>query len=136
MKKGMFLGLVLGCGALLLTGCGGSGAHTLKCTQKGDGMNMEMTLHYNSDDTKIEKIEITQEMELPEGTSETDAATYKTAFEEQCAQTGLKCTAKVKGNTIVIDYSGTPSDVGYDAIESKTMDEVKEQAKDSGLTCE
>lgn len=136
MKKGMVLGLVLGCGALLLTGCGGSDAHTLKCTQKGDGSNVELTLHYNSDDTKIEKIDITQEMVLPEGTSESDASAYKAAFEEQCNLTGMKCSVKLNGNKVIIDYSGAPADVGYNSIESKSLEEVKKQAKDNGMVCE
>ena len=69
-------------GALLLTGCGGSG-HTLTCSQELEGIKMESTVYFNNAEDKVEKVvtEVTQTFD-----SEDEA---KTA----ASQEDLVCTA-------------------------------------------
>ena len=132
MKK-MYLGLVgLGCGALLLTGCGGS-AHTLKCTQNSDGSEMTITIYYNSDETKAENVKLEGVYDAS-GVSEADLKEGKKQLEKQCDNSNYKkCKVTTSGKKLVMTMEVSPDYLGYDG---QSLKETKEKAISTGYDCE
>lgn len=136
MKNKKLLGLtVLGCGALLLTGCG-SGTK-LTCETTESGMTMKYILSYDNNKEKIEKVTTEATMDL--GESEygdlLDMDALKEEAEKQCDEqdTG-DCRVTVDGKKLTISISGKAEDI-LDNDENKTYDEAKKYFENEGYTC-
>jgi hypothetical protein len=132
MKK-MYLGLVgLGCGALLLTGCGGS-AHTLKCTQKYGDNEMTLTIYYNSDETKAESITGETIVDETKKTEE-EFESHRDAIEDQCKNIDVKsCKVTTSGKKIILTVEANPEYFGYNG---ESLKEAKESFAKEDFKCE
>lgn len=132
MKK-MYLGLIgLGCGALLLTGCGGN-AHTLKCTQKSDGSDITMTVYYNDDETKAKSVKA-ESIYDGSSLSDEDFKEGKEELEKMCDSSPYKsCKITTSGKKVIMTIEANPEDLGYDG---QSLKAAKENAKNAGYKCE
>lgn len=134
MKKINYLGLVgLGCGTLLLAGCGGK-AHTLTCEMKSDEQSQKVEITFNSDETKAESVWM--EMTVPLGDEVTDdqIEQSKEAIKSGCESAGYKkCKVSVSGKKITYSFEASPEEAGYNA--TGNIDEVKKEAEADGFTC-
>ena len=133
--------ITLGCGALLLTGCGGN-SHTLTCEKEfEDGQHEILDLKYNDDETKLEEIEATMEIEISEGTSDEEIEQAKSMYESMlCNGEGYKCSVDEKGGKLVVTLSGgvdelSSLEIVADIEEGKTLEELKKEAEEEGYTC-
>lgn len=141
MKKINMLGLtVLGCGALLLTGCGGDGgssAHSLKCSASENGQSVELEFNFNDDETKLEKVSMSIVMEVPEGTSDEEVESTVSLLKSQC-QTDEgkaldKCDVKLSGKKLTVTQVGAADKMGYDG--TKTKEDIKSTTEAAGYSC-
>ncbi len=134
MKKKYLLLLGLGCGALFLTGCGGS-AKELKCVQedKESGSKMEMVVEFNDDETKVEKATVTMVADLSEAGEELAALVkenpdmLKSMF---CTESD-DCDVKLDGNTVTAKYSVTE----FDEEDQGSKADIKKELEDEGFSC-
>jgi hypothetical protein len=135
MKNFKMLGLVgLGCGALLLTGCGGSG-HKLKCEQKTDNQEITLEVVYNSDETKAEKATMDMIIPIPDGTSDEEIQQAKSMLELSCsAGTYDKCEVKQSKSSLTMHIEGSAQSLGG-VEESKSLKDAKTELEQSGYTC-
>ena len=132
MKK--YLGLVgLGCGALLLAGCGGK-SHTLTCTMKDDTQKQTVEIQFNSDETKAEKISMELVMTFDDSVTSEQLVQSQEALKEGCESAGYtNCKAKVSGHELTYSFDGTPETVGFEA--NGKLEDVKKDAEADGYTC-
>ena len=132
MKK-MYLGVLgLACGALLLTGCGGS-SHTLKCTQKYGDNEMTLTIYYNSDNTKAESITGVTIVDETNKTEE-EFESHRDAIEEQCRNIDVKsCKVTTNGKKIILTVEADPEYFGYNG---ESLKELKESFAKEDFKCE
>ena len=130
-----YLGMVgLGCGLLLLTGCGGN---KLTCTaveeEEGFGSSdTKIVFHYDSDWKKIESIDMEMSVDLE---SDEMLEMYKGFFDEMCEmdEAPKDCEVKTKGNNITLKSSGSAEEMDYEKETSK--EEVIENLEEEGYTC-
>ncbi len=138
MEKYKFFGFVgLGCGLLLLTGCGGgSSAHSLTCRQKTQGQDIKLEVKFNSNETKIEKSSMTITYDIPDGTSSDEIETAKNVLELDCSSGQYdKCTVNVEDKSLVMSIEGTSKSLSG-IEESTSLKEAKEELEHAGYTCE
>ena len=136
MNKFKVLGFtVLGCGALLLTGCGGGGssAHTLNCSIEEDGQSMKVEVKFNDEETAAEKVTMEMSVTIPDGTSDEEIEAAKQMFESSCAAgTYDKCDVSVSGGKLKVTMVGKAEDMDF---AKGTLEETKKSAEDAGYTC-
>lgn len=132
MKK--YLGLVgLGCGVLLLSGCGGK-AHTLTCTMKDDTQTQTVEIKFNDEETKAENVSMELVMTFDDSVTSEQLEQSKDALKEGCESAGYKnCKASTSGNKLTYSFEGTPETVGFEA-EGK-LEDVKKAAESEGYSC-
>lgn len=133
MKKINYLGLVgLGCGALLLSGCGAS--HTLTCEMKTGGQEMTYEIEFNKDETKVESVSVEFVLDLGSEATDEEVEQSKEAIKENCTEYGYKnCKVSAKGKKITYSYESSAAEAGFDA-EAK-LEDVKSDAEKSGFSC-
>ncbi len=114
-------------GALLLTGCGGSG-HTLTCSQEMDGIKMESTVYFNDAEDKVEKVvtEVTQTFDSE------DEAKAAAAQEDLVCTAYEDCSIKQSGKKATLKYTEKKD---LSAYEGQTKDDLKKEAESAGATC-
>ena len=114
-------------GALLLTGCGGSG-HTLTCSQEMEGIKMESTVYFNDAEDKVEKVvtEVTQTFD-----SEDEAKTAASQEDLVCSAYE-ECSIKQSGKKATLKYTEKNN---LEEYEGKTKDDLKKEAESAGATC-
>ena len=134
MKKINYFGLVgLGCGALLLAGCGGK-AHTLRCEMKSGDQSNVVEIQFNSDETKAEKIFVELSMNVGEEATSEQIEQSKEYLIKGCESSGNKnCKVNVSGKTITYSYETTPEDANFEA--DGKLEDVKKEAESDGYTC-
>ncbi|MBR1386475.1 MAG: hypothetical protein IJ568_06565 [Bacilli bacterium] len=142
MKSKKYLALLgIGCGALLLTGCGGN-AHTLTCEQSNDESEETVVaeIKFNDDETKVERVSV--EMTLDASKSGEDVTEDQLEESKELLESVFcsekekmdKCEIKISGKKVVIKMSGTADAVGYEG--DKTLEEFKKEAEEQeGMTC-
>ena len=134
MKKINYLGLVgLGCGALLLSGCGGK-AHTLTCELNTDDQKQKVEFQFNSDETKAEKLYMEMTMKINEDVTDDQIDQAKDAMKSGCEDAGYKnCKISVSGRNLTYSFETTPDVLGYDP--ANTLEETKKDDESDGYTC-
>lgn len=138
-KKNLAL-LGIGCGALLLTGCGGN-AHTLTCEQTDDenGESIVAELTFNDDETKVESVSMEMTFDLSKSEEEITKDKIDEAKEMLektfCNQKEKidKCEVKASDKKITIKMSGKADALGYES--DKTLEEFKKDAEKDGAKC-
>lgn len=133
MKKINYLGLVgLGCGALLLAGCGKS--HTLTCTMKSDDQSQTIEIGFNSDETKAETVWMEMTMNLGDDVTEEQVSQSKDAIQQGCEQAGYKkCKVSTSGKKLTYSFESTPDEAGFEA--EGTLEDTKKAAEADGYSC-
>lgn len=134
MKKINYLGLVgLGCGALLLSGCGGK-AHTLTCEMNTDDQNQKVEIQFNSDETKAEKLFMEMTMTIADDITDEQVTQAKDAMKSGCEDAGYKdCKVSVSGKKLTYSFEAEPDVLGYDT--SNNLEDTKKEAEADGYTC-
>lgn len=134
MKKINYLGLVgLGCGALLLAGCGGK-SHTLTCTMESGDQKQTIEIGFNSDETKAETIWMEMTMSLGDDISSEQVDQSKDAIKSGCEQAGYKkCKVTSSGKKLTYSFETTPDSAGFEAEGS--LADTKKAAEADGYTC-
>ena len=134
MKNLKYFGIIgLGCGLLFLTGCGSSD-HTLKCEKTDDTMTSSLEVVFNSDETNVDKINVTESYPAPEGTPKEEIEVAKNMLEEDCNLYLFEnCSAKISDNKVIVTYSADTDKLG---INNGTLEDVQEQIEKLGYTCE
>jgi len=130
-----YLGMVgLGCGLLLLTGCGGN---KLTCTmsEEEEGVassEAEVVIHYDSDWKKIESIDMEMSIEVEDDEM---LEMYEGFFGGMCEmdEAPKECDVKTKGNKITLSASGDAKEMDYEQDTSK--EDLIEQLENEGYTC-
>ncbi len=133
MKKINYLGLVgIGCGALLLAGCGKS--HTLKCELKSGEQSQVVEIQFNSDETKAESVWMEMTMNLGDDVTEEQVSQSKDAIKDGCESAGYKkCKVSASGKKITYSFETTPDEAGFEA--QGTLEDTKKEAEADGYTC-
>ena len=139
MKKKNLAVFTLGCGLLLLTGCGGN---KLTCTvdmsDELDGfgtMEAEVVFHFDSDWKKVEEFDMEMIVELSDEFEDEAMDLFKGQLEEMCEgdDAPKDCEVKVKGNKATLTASGDSEIMEIE--EDMTKEEVIEAMEDEGFTC-
>ena len=114
-------------GALLLTGCGGSG-HTLTCSQEEGGVSMESTIYFNDAEDKVEKVvtEVTQTFD-----SEEDAKAAA-AQEDLVCSAYDDCSIKQSGKKATLKYTEKKD---LEEFEGRSKEDLKKEAEAGGAKC-
>lgn len=151
MKNKKYLGLLgLGCGVLLLTGCGGktlSGGKTLNCEMDmsdmlaGMGnMNAEIEIDYNSDGTEAEKATMTMTVEVTsDDVTDEMIDSLEESLQGECDTEDSKfdsCKVKRDGKKIVMTATGSADSIEGEIEEQTTLEDAKKALEDAGYTCE
>lgn len=133
MKKINYLGLVgLGCGALLLAGCGKS--HTLTCELESGDQKQTIEITFNSDETEAESVWMEMSMELGDDVTEDQISDSKDAIKSGCESAGYKkCKVSTSGKKITYSFEATPDEAGFNA--KGTLEDTKKDAEADGYTC-
>ena len=134
MKKINYLGLVgLGCGALLLSGCGGK-SHTLKCELKSDSQEQVVEIEFDKDEKKAKNLYYELTIKLDEGITDEQINEAKNSLKEGCESQGNKnCKVSSSKNKITYSFETEPDNSGFDA--SGSLEEVKKLAEEDGFSC-
>lgn len=151
MKNKKYLGLLgLGCGVLLLTGCGGktlSGGKTLNCEMDmsdmlaGMGnMTAEIEIDYNSDGTEAEKATMTMTVEVTsDDVTDEMIDSLEESLQGECdtEDSGFdSCKVKRDGKKIVMTATGSADSIEGEIEEQTTLEDAKKALEDAGYTCE
>ncbi len=151
MKNKKYLGLLgLGCGVLLLTGCGGktlSGGKTLNCEMDmsdmlaGMGnMNAEIEIDYNSDGTEAEKATMTMTVEVTsDDVTDEMIDSLEESLQGECDTEDSRfdsCKVKRDGKKIVMTATGSADSIEGEIEEQTTLEDAKKALEDAGYTCE
>ncbi len=151
MKNKKYLGLLgLGCGVLLLTGCGGktlSGGKTLNCEMDmsdmlaGMGnMTAEIEIDYNSDGTEAEKATMTMTVEVTsDDVTDEMIDSLEESLQGECDTEDSRfdsCKVKRDGKKIVMTATGSADSIEGEIEEQTTLEDAKKALEDAGYTCE
>lgn len=143
-----YLGLVgLGCGALLLTGCGGGKTLTCKSDMSEQlaglgNWNTEISLNYDNDGKKVESATMKMTVELTnEDVTDDMIDQFKESLNEICDdedESFDKCEVKKDGRKITLEAKGkVDSNNALEGVTEETsLEEAKELLKNQGFTCE
>lgn len=135
MKKINYLGLVgLGCGALLLAGCGGGKAHTLTCELDEGEQKNHIEITFNKEETKAESVYFELTMSIGEDLTDEQIDASKEYLIKGCESSGYKkCDAKISGSKLTYSFETTPELSNFSA-EGK-LEDVKKAAEEDGYSC-
>ena len=145
MKNKKYLGLLgLGCGVLLLTGCGGK---TLNCEMDmsdmlaGIGnMTAEIEIDYNSDGTEAEKATMTMTVEVTsDDVTDEMIDSLEESLQGECDTEDSRfdsCKVKRDGKKIVMTATGSADSIEGEIEEQTTLEDAKKALEDAGYTCE
>lgn len=137
MKNVKYLGFVgLGCAALLLTGCGGSG-HTLTCTKEEDNETQELVYEFDDKEEKVIGAKMHMTTVIPDDSSDEEIEQAKSLLEGMFCSSDMfeDCEATVSGNKLEFNASVSESGLNDDTFSGGTMKEVKEKYEKDGYTC-
>ena len=134
MKRINYLGLVgLGCGALLLAGCGGK-AHTLTCTMESEEQKQTIEIQFDKDEKKAESVWMEMTMSLGDDVADDQVSQSKDAIKSGCEQAGYKkCKVSSSGKKLTYSFETTPESAGFEAY--GTLEDTKKAAEADGYTC-
>lgn len=137
MKNIKLLGLIgLGCGALLLTGCGGGG-HSLTCSAtEDDGSVTKITFNYDSEEKELQSVDVSSEIDIPDTATDDDVAAAKENGKARCAYypNATKCEVSQSGKTLKFYIEGLKAeDLNYTGNDS--LEKVKQDMENDGYTC-
>ena len=133
----MFKVLGIGCGVLLLTGCGNSGK-VLTCTLDSETGSAKAQMTFNEEGTELQSLAITEDAEVSESFLN---GAEDLSSDEICEELDLSlitCNANINGNRIHVEATVAPKEIdqlfrGID--DDVTYDSIKEAALDDGFTC-
>lgn len=131
----MFAFILLACFSFLLSGCGGGSSKKLVCTRSSNEGDMELTVYFNNAETKIEKVEVELETEMP---SEISAEYEKQIVDltvSQCEKAGAKkCKASLKGKKLYTSFEQEKFGE-VDTNDVSSLADAKKQFAEYGFEC-
>ncbi len=136
MKKVKLLGIMAIFGALLLTGCGKG--HKLTCKVDSNGTMEEYIFYFNSDETKVEEIEVNGETVAPSTVTDEEIESLKsTAQERACTNSAYKsCKASISNRTLFINITVDAENASaVNAPTTGSMSEIKTTMENAGYSC-
>ncbi len=134
----MFKVLGIGCGVLLLTGCGSDNTKVLTCTLDSERVSAKAQMTFNADGTELQSITISEDVEANESFLE---EMEDLSSDEICDEADLPlatCNANIKGNILHIEGTVATRDIDevFNGVDdSVTYNSVKEAAEEDGFTC-
>lgn len=134
MKRKILGFIGLGCGVLLLTGCGGS-AHTLSCEyeDEDEGYYENFDLKFNDDETEPESAKIEMTYVAPSGTSNEEMEEARKSLEATYCSLYDECKVKISGDKVTISVS---SDVEkLNGVKKQSLEKYKEELENEGYSC-
>ena len=134
MNKKLLGILGIGCGLLLLTGCGGS-SNTLTCSKEADGQNMTTSISFDKDGKpESATLEIVMDGSEEEGVTKENIGDYAEMVEAYfCSEDYDSCKVTTSGLTITLKATAKPS--ALDLEEEATKEDLKKEAEEDGFTC-
>ncbi len=132
MKRKIISLIGIGCGALLLTGCGDNNSHILSCTQKTDGQETTITINYNEDETKAKSIKVETIVDVAEESDEI-IELIKKELESRCDKYEAKsCKVTIDDKKLLMAIEEAPENSDYG---SQSLKDVKKSITSSGYEC-
>ncbi len=133
MKKvGKFIGL--GCGLLLLAGCGSNNSNQLFCSVDQNDMKYEVTINFNSDLTEATGGTIYQRVFIPDKDSREEA---EEAVDTYCDEDEFleKCEATIQDDYFIVNGTISAQNIKDSFEDASTYEEIAEELEDRGYSC-
>ena len=136
MKKVKLFGIVALFCALLLVGCGKG--HKMSCKVDSNGTMEEYIFYFNSEETKVEEIEVNGETVAPSTVTDEEIESLKsTAQERACSNSAYKsCKASISNRTLYINITVSAENAtAVNAPTTGSKAEIKTTMENAGYTC-